>query len=142
MKRDIEVLNRLYKVVDMGIFGVEEVIKKVEDPCLEKLMIDQKKEYAIIRSDIKKFMDEYEEDPKGINPVVKMSNDLMTNMKLMSNEDDKAIAKMMLEGTNKGIIEVTNIKNEEDFKNKEICEIVEHLLSTLEYNEKELKKYI
>lgn len=142
MKRDIEVLNKMYKVVDMGIIGIEEVIKKVDDSCLEKVMLDQKKEYLVVRSDIKNLLDEYEEDPKGISTMARVSNDIYTNMKLMGNENNQEIAKMMLEGTNRGIMDVTKIKNEENFKNEAIKPIIDHLLDILEYNERELKKYL
>lgn len=142
MKRDINVLNKMYKVVDMGIIGIEEVIKKVDDSCLEKVMLDQKKEYLVIRGDLKTLMDEYEEDPKGISPAARISNDIYTNIKLIGNENNQEIAKMMLEGTNRGIMDVTKIKNEQNFKNEAIMPIIDHLLDTLEYNERELKKYL
>lgn len=142
MKRDIEILNKIYKIVDMGIIGIEEVIEKIEDKCLEKVMLDQKKDYMVIRTDVKNLLMEYEEDPKKINPVVRLSNDIYTNMKLLGNENDSELAKMMLKGTNTGIIELTNIKNEDKFKNKKVKDLVLHTLKVLEYNEKELKKYL
>lgn len=142
MKKDIDALNKIYKVVDMGIIGIEEVIKKVEDSCLEKLMLDQKKEYVVIKRDVKNLLDDYEENPKKISPVARISNDIYTNMKLLTNENDQEIAKMMLEGTNKGIVEIMGLKNENKFKNEKIMPIIEQLLKVLEYNERELKKYL
>ena len=142
MKKDIEILNHLYLIVDIGVIGIEEVVKKVNDVCLEKLMLEQKKEYLVLRCDITNLLSEYEENPKKIGPLTRMSNDLYTNLKLLKNENDQEIAKMMLEGTNKGIIEVTNFLHNEKVTNKEITKIMERLLKCLEYNEKELKKYL
>ncbi len=126
----------------MGIIGVDEVVKKVEDSCLEKLMLDQKKDYMVVKKDIRDLLDEYEEDPKKIGGMTRVSNDIYTNIKLMGEEDDKVISKMMLEGTNKGVIEVTAILNDKKYNNEKISDIAEHLLKVLEYNGRELKKYL
>lgn len=132
----------MYRIVEMGIIGVDEVVKKVEDSCLEKLMLDQKKDYMVVKKDIRDLLDEYEEDPKKIGGMTRVSNDIYTNIKLMGEEDDKVISKMMLEGTNKGVIEVTAILNDKKYNNEKISDIAEHLLKVLEYNGRELKKYL
>ena len=142
IKRDVEILNHIYFIVDIGVIGIEEVVKKVSDKCLEKLMLDQKKDYLVIRQDIQKLLEEYEEKPKKVGPLTRMSNDLYTNMKLLKNENDQEIAKMMLEGTNKGIIEATNLLHNEDYHNPNITTILKKLIAFLENNERELKKYL
>lgn len=142
LKTDVDLLNKMYRIVEMGIIGVEEVVKRVEDSCLEKLMLDQKKDYMVIKKDIRDLLDLYEEDPKKISTMQRVSNDIYTNMKLKGNEDDKVISKMMFEGTNKGVIEVTSILHDRNYENDKIGEIAEHLLKVLEYNGRELKKYL
>lgn len=142
LKTDVDILNKMYRIVEMGIIGVDEVVKKVEDSCLEKLMLDQKKDYMVVKKDIRDLLDEYEEDPKKIGGMTRVSNDIYTNIKLMGEEDDKVISKMMLEGTNKGVIEVTAILNDKKYNNEKISDIAEHLLKVLEYNGRELKKYL
>ena len=142
LKTDVDILNKMYRIVEMGIIGILEVVKKVEDSCLEKLMLDQKKDYMVVKKDIRDLLDEYEEDPKKIGGMTRVSNDIYTNIKLMGEEDDKVISKMMLEGTNKGVIEVTAILNDKKYNNEKISDIAEHLLKVLEYNGRELKKYL
>ena len=142
LKTDVDILNKMYRIVEMGIIGILEVVKKVEDSCLEKLMLDQKKDYMVVKKDIRDLLDEYEEDPKKIGGMTRVSNDIYTNIKLMGEEDDKIISKMMLEGTNKGVIEVTAILNDKKYNNEKISDIAEHLLKVLEYNGRELKKYL
>lgn len=142
LKHDIEILNKIYKVVDMGIIGIEEIIKKVDDSCLEKTLIDQKKEYLVIRSDTRKLLDKYEEDPKKVGKVTKLSSEIYTNMVLLTNDNDEQIAKMMLKEVNKGLIEITTIRNERKYQSEEVDKIILHILKIMEYNEKELKKYL
>ena len=142
IKKDIEILRHIYFIVDFGIIGITEVIEKVSNPCLEKIMLDQKKEYLVLRNDIKNLLEEYDEKPKNLGPLTRISNDLYTNIKLLKNENDEKITKMMLEGTNKGIIEAMNILHNEEYHNEEITKILKRLIKFLENNERELKKYL
>ncbi len=142
LKNDIETLNKAYRVVDIGIIGIVEVIKKVENACLEKIMLDQKKEYLIIRQEIEKLLATYGEEPKRISKMMRLSNDLYTNMQLLKNENDEEIAKMMLEGTTKGILEITSLIHSQAYDNKKITAILKDLNKVLEKNERELKKYL
>ena len=44
-----EVLLKLYQNVEMGIAGIESLENKIESRSLAKLILNQKKEYAILK---------------------------------------------------------------------------------------------
>ena len=142
MKRDIEVLNNIYKIVDMGIIGIDNVLTKINDHTLTKVFIDERKEYNLIRIDAIKLLNEYEEKPKGINKMVEVSSNIMTDMELLKDGSDNQITKMMLQGSNKGIIELTSLLNKGPVKNEKVNELADQLLATLEHNIQDLKKYL
>ncbi len=48
----------------------------------------------------------------------------------------------MMEGSNKGIIEVTKIKNEYQGDDEEIKEMIDRFLATEQHNLDEVKKYL
>ena len=56
MDKDLEVLNNIYSIVDMGVIGIDNVISKIKDKSIEKLFIDQKKEYNLLRVEAKKIL--------------------------------------------------------------------------------------
>ena len=142
MKRDIEVLNNIYKIVDMGIIGIDNVLTKINDHTLTKVFIDERKEYNLIRIDAIKLLNEYEEKPKGINKMVEVSSNIMTDMELLKDGSDNQITKMMLQGSNKGIIELTSLLNKGPVKNEKVNALADQLLATLEHNIQDLKKYL
>jgi len=63
-------------------------------------------------------------------------------MLLIKKDEENKIAKMMIEGSNKGIIEITEKLN--SFKNCdiEIKDLAKKLLATEQHNLEELKKYL
>ena len=142
MKRDLEVINNIYKIADMGIIGIDNVLTKIQNNALEKIFIDERREYNLIRIDAIKIIGDYEEKPKGISKMAEVSSTIMTDMELMRKCDDNQITKMMLEGTYKGIIELTSILNKGTVKNEKITDLAQKLLDTMEHNMQDLKKYL
>ena len=105
---DITALNELYKIVAMGIIGIDEVKGHIEDKALAKTMVDAKKKYMVNKMDITNMLNELGEKPTEINIIIKTFNEIYTGIELIKCDDAK-IAKMLTEGTNKGIIKVEEI---------------------------------
>ena len=136
---DVEALNELYKVVTMGIIGFDEVKGHIEDKALAKTMSDAKKKYMVNKMDITNILKELGEEPTEINIIIKMFNEIYTGIELIKCDDAK-IAKMLIEGTNKGIIKVEEILNSE--MDKKVTELAEELLELLEFQIKSWKPYL
>ena len=136
---DVEALNELYKVVTMGIIGIDEVKGHIEDKALAKTMSDAKKKYMVNKMDITNMLKELGEEPIEINIIIKMFNEIYTGIELIKCDDSK-IAKMLTEGTNKGIIKVEGILNCET--DKKVTKIAEELLELLEFQIKSWKSYL
>ena len=136
---DVTVLNELYKVVEMGAIGINEVKGHISDASLAKTMIDAKKKYEVYKHDITKMLNELGEEPIEINIIIKMFNELYTGIELIKSDDSK-IVKMLIEGTNKGIIKVEEILNLDLDKN--ITKLAKELLELLEFQINSWKKYL
>ena len=136
---DVEALNELYKIVTMGIIGIDEVKGHIEDKALAKTMSDAKKKYMVNKMDITNMLKELGEEPTEINIIIKMFNEIYTGIELIKCDDAK-IAKMLIEGTNKGIIKVEEILNSD--MDKKVTELAEELLELLEFQIKSWKPYL
>lgn len=136
---DVEALNELYKIVTMGIIGIDEVKGHIEDKALAKTMSDAKKKYMVNKMDITNMLKELGEEPTEINIIIKMFNEIYTGIELLKCDDSK-IAKMLTEGTKKGIIKVEKILNSET--DKKVTELAEELLELLEFQIKSWKSYL
>lgn len=136
---EIKALNEMYKVVEIGIIGIDNVYEKLEDKTLVKTMLDAKKKYQVYKVDLAKMLNSYGEDKKGINVFIKMFNDIHTSVDLI-NKDDMKIIEMLIEGTNKGILKLEEILNE-DLEN-DVIDIARNILELLEFQIKKWKEYL
>lgn len=144
MKENIETkyLNKLYQCAEMGVIGINTVIEKTHQEEFRKLLETQKEEYDHICDSIVEILKKYGCEEKKIGMMAKKSSEMMSEMKTKLDDSDSQIAKMMMEGSNKGIIEVTKIQNEYQGEDEETKEIIERFLATEQHNLDELKQYL
>ena len=139
---NIDILNEMYKVVTMGIVGIDEVKDKILCRDLKDIIVAEKKVYQKYKLDISKLLNKESETPKEINMFVKMFNEMYTDIKLIK-DDDKKIVKMMIEGMNKGILKLNGFKNNDmDNLNKDEQKILLGLLDELEGQINKMKPYL
>ena len=74
--------------------------------------------------------------------MAKVSTKIMSEMSMLKDDSSKNIAKMMIEGTNKGIIELTEHINAYDNNDAEIIVLANKYKDILENNIEELKRYL
>lgn len=142
LMNNIDILNEMYKVVTMGIVGIDEVKDKILFRELKDIIISEKKVYQKYKLEISKLLNKESETPKEINMFVKMFNDMYTDIKLIK-DDDKKIVKMMIEGMNKGILKLNGFKNNDmDNLNKDEQKILVELLDELEIQINKMKPYL
>ena len=142
LMNNIDILNEMYKVVTMGIVGIDEVKDKILCRELKDIIISEKKVYQKYKLEISKLLNKESETPKEINMFVKMFNEMYTDIKLIK-DDDKKIVKMMIEGMNKGILKLNGFKNNDmDNLNKDEQKILVELLDELESQINKMKPYL
>jgi len=74
--------------------------------------------------------------------MAKVSTKVMSEMTLLKENTTQVIAKMMVEGTNKGITQITEKINAYNNSDAEIVVLANRFKSMLEKNVEELKKYL
>ena len=67
---------------------------------------------------------------------------VMANLELLKDDSSSNIAKMMIDGSNKGIIEITKNLNSYTNMNSRIIKLAKKLLATEQHNIDELKIYL
>ena len=106
-----EIVLKMYQNVDMGIVGIDAVIHQVQNKKLRKLIQSQRKEYELLKKNIKKFCKKYKVEDVELGSFVKLNSNLMVGMKTFMDKSDNKIAKLMMEGTNKGLIQLQELLN-------------------------------
>ncbi len=142
MSEEVEFLNYIYKNAEMGVIGIDDIITKVSEEKFIKLLKSEREEYQSICNEAEDILKKYGKQNEEIGLMAKMSSKMMSEMKMIKDSTDNTIAKMMMEGTNKGIIEITEKINAYNIEDAEIVVLANRLKSTLEKNIDELKKYL
>ena len=140
--QNVEYLNCIYKNANMGIIGIDDIIEKVNSSEFEKVLNNEKNEYDAICREAINILKKYGKKEEDVSSLAKVSTKIMSEMKLLKETTDEVIAKMMIEGTNKGIIEVSEKINSYDNSDSEIVLLLNKLSELLKNNIEELKKYL
>lgn len=142
MNEEVEFLQFIYKNAEMGSIGIDSIISKVKDENLEKLLKNQKEEYNNICKEAESILKKYGKSNEEVSAMAKISTTVMSEMAMLKDNSIKNIAKMMVEGTNKGIIEITEKLNAYNNTDAEIVVLANKLKTFEEKNIEELKKYL
>ena len=142
MSEEVEFLNYIYKNAEMGVIGIDDVITKAKDEKFIKVLKSEREEYQNICREAEDILKKYGHQNEEVGTMAKMSTKMMAEMKMLKDESDQTIAKMMVEGSNKGVIEITEKINAYNNTDVEIVVLANKLKATLEKNIDELKKYL
>jgi len=142
MSEEVEFLQFIYKNAEMGIIGIDNVITKVQNEKFETVLKNQKDEYNRICIEAENILKKYGKQNEEVGVMAKVSTTIMSEMTLLKENTTQVIAKMMIEGTNKGIIEIVEKINAYNNSDAEIVVLADRLKSTLENNIEELKKFL
>lgn len=134
-------LNLIYQNAQMGLIGIDAVIGKVKDEEIAKLIDEQRLEYENICGSAKEILLKYGAKEEEINKLQKLSSKIMSEIMSMGC-DDKSIAKLMMEGNEKGVIEIQEKLNTYKEQDEEIVNLAKKLLENEEHNREEFKKYL
>ena len=134
-------LNLIYQNAEMGLIGIDTILKKITDEKLAKLVSEQYKEYEQICQDVKDILIKYGAQEEEISKIKQISSKIMSEMMSMGS-DNKKIVKLMMEGNQKGVIEIQEKLNNYACEDSEIIELAKKLLDTEEHNREELKKFL
>lgn len=139
--KNIVFLNLIYQNAEMGLIGIDTVIGKVENEKIAKIIHEQKREYEEILEDTKKILIKYGAKEEEIGKLKELSSKAMASVMTM-NKTDQEIAKLMMEGNQKGVAEITTLLNQYQGDDEEILKLAKRLLATEEHNREEFKQYL
>ena len=140
--KNIEFLNSIYQISEMGVIGINDVIDKVKRSEFREFLESQRREYDEVLNKCETILTSYGAKEKELSKMVKMNSKVMSEMKLFKNDDDTVIAKMMAEGTTKGIVKLEEARNTYNDSDEEAVLLADKLLRILKNNIERLKIYL
>ena len=131
MSNDTEMLlKECDSGVKMGLSSFNDILEYIKDSNLKTLILDSKFKHENLHNEIEKLLIKYHLYGKDPSPLIKGSSWIKTKFELLMNDDDKAIASLMVDGSNMGVKTLSQRLNKhknasEDVKNitKKIIDI-------------------
>ena len=142
MNEDIEMLNYIYQNAKMGVVGIDNIKSSIKDKKLLKIIREQENDYYEICNESMKLLSLSNAERKNVTPITKMMTYMDAKMKLLKDNSDSNIAKMMIEGSNMGIIAVQEKLNNYKGADKKIIKLANRLLEIEQINLDRLKPYL
>ncbi len=142
MSEDVKLLNMIYQNAEMGLIGIDNIKSAIKDRKLKKVIKEQENDYYAICKEAVYLLSEVGFTKEEVSPMASLMTMMDAKMKTLMDNSTSNIAKMMMTGNNKGIIEIQEQINKYEGKNKKALKLAIQLLNIEKRNLNNLKKYL
>ena len=138
----IKLLRECDAGVKMGISSIDDVLDKVKHPRFKKLLQECKREHEQLQDEITEKLDEYGDDGKNPNPIVKGMSWMKSAMKLSMEDSDATIADLMTDGCNMGVKSLNRYLNQYKAADEVSKDIAKRLINLEEKLTIDIRSYL
>lgn len=139
-----ELLNKMYKNMNMGKESTLDLITKVNDSALKSDMTQQLNGYEGMLQKITEHLRAAGEEPREENFITKVSAKVGTAFNTMMDDSSSHIADMMIQGSTMGMTDTTKLLR--DYENTDASEaalsICRSIIKFEEENIERMKKHL
>ncbi|MBQ2729614.1 MAG: hypothetical protein IJF69_02445 [Clostridia bacterium] len=138
----IKLLRECDAGVKMGVSSIEDVIKLVRNEKMKNRLAKCKEEHELLKIEIDKLLNEYDDDGKNPNPVAKGMSWMKTNVKMGLDDSDETIADLMTDGCNMGVKSLNRYLNEYEAADEVSKDIAKRLINLEEKLAIDIREYL
>lgn len=135
-------LEEIYKTTKMGLEATQLIIPKVHSKQLRQKITNQESDYQDIAAKAKQMLRQDGRMPKPERAVQRAVLRGSIQMNTMLDQTPSHIAKLMINGTTMGIVDVTKHLNRFDGADTEVKKLAEDYIINEQKNIDELKKHL
>ena len=144
MNKNNELLSHIYNISDMGVKSTTSLINflKTKDNKIKNILEYELKMYEEIYKESKKLVKKENITPKGTSMMLDIMTNIEMKTRVLKDNSDSAMAGLLIEGFNMGIIETE--KKLKDYKDSErnIIKLAGRLLDFQKEEIDKLKEYL
>lgn len=142
MLSENQLLNHIYQTAEMGREGIQSVLKYAGEPKLVSALNSQMDEYEQLQNAAGAMLQARGEPPKGIGPMAKVSSEVMSTMKAMTDRSASNIAEMMIQGSTMGVTKSLRTIRDCDLRDNGVRRLADRLLETERANIEQMKRFL
>lgn len=142
MNKDTEMLNFIFRNVQMGTDTVNTILNDVKDEAMRDDLMLQLKEYGTFARRAEDLLSQQGEKAKDNNVFKKAMTETMAKFNSMQDASPSHIAEMMINGATMGIIDMTKKLREYNSANAAIHSLGSEVLKFEENTVEKMKNYL
>ena len=139
---DSELLQYIHQTAEMGKSGIDAVSNQVRTDSLHQVLQAQYSEYDQLSTASGQMLAARGEFPKDVSPVAKISAELTSAVKTMTDDSPAKIAEMMIQGNTMGITKSLRSLHSYQGTDHKVRRLAEKLLSTEQANVEQMKQFL
>jgi len=125
----IRLLRECDAGITMGVEAIDDVVGKVKEPKLGELLTTCRQQHLELKSQAERLLEEYGDEGKAPNAMVRGMSQAKTGMKLMMDPTDAAIADLMTDGCNMGVKSLNRYLNQYEAAEERVKDITKRLIN-------------
>ncbi len=141
-EREVEFLKELHQAAQMGRDTLEHINNNIGPGELRSAVEKDIFDYSDVCADITRKLDDRGEQPKSVGKIPQMMANMMINMKVDDETPENEIAKMIIDGTTKGVTECTSKLSDYSDLDSDIRNIGYKFLWVQQKNIDEMKRFL
>ena len=138
----IKLLRECDSGIKMGISAIDEVMGYVKSDRLRNILHDSKSENERLKNDLNTALNDYHDEGKDPNPMVKGMSWFKTNMKMQADKSDSTAAELMIDGCNMGIKSLTRYLNQYQAADERSKDIAKRLVNSEERLSYDMREFL
>lgn len=142
MDKETEFLEYIYQNAKMGIIGIDNIKEAIKDESLLKTIKEQERDYYNICTKATNLLLDKDQKVKDVSGMAKIMTKIDAKLNTKEETSNNTIAKMMIKGSNKGIMEIQEKLNNYRDVDKKITALAKELLNIEKRNLNNLKKFL
>lgn len=142
MKENVELLQFIYQNAKMGLVGIDNIKDIIKDKEFLNLIKEQENDYFEIANTATNLLTSMRQEREELSNIAKVMTFIDSRISTMNDSSNTNIAKMLITGNNKGIIEIQEKINNYQGKNNKVLKLAKKLLEIEKRNIEKLKKYL
>ena len=138
----IKLLRECDAGVKMGISSIDDVLDHVRKEDFRKKLTKCRNEHQDLQTKIQQELDQYQDEGKNPNPIVKGMSWMKTNMKLTMEDTDATIAELMTDGCNMGVKSLNRYLNQYKAADEVSKDMTKRLINLEEKLAVDIRQYL
>lgn len=142
--QNLNVLDEINKGATMGMDAISFISQKVEDNQFKNILKTEYNKYKDISARVNKLYNNFatNKEPHETNTMNKMMTWYGIQMKTMTDDTTSKLSKLLMQGTNMGIIEGRRLINQNANVSSDVKNILHDFVTMQEDSVETLKKYL